>query len=122
MTKALMLWLPFLSRVQDNPPVQPPRLFPFSIVYTPIPLVTWVLPFVGHVGVCSSSGLIYDFAGALFAATLSDVVISQALKRDLSIVCRPILCQQEWGPGVWQCHKVLHCVTTIGHLLSQQPA
>ena len=66
-----MLWLPFLSRAQDGPPVQPPRLFPFSIVYTPIPLVSWVLPVVGHVGICTSTGLIYDFAGALFPGSYS---------------------------------------------------
>jgi len=44
--------------------VQPPRQFPFCIVFTPIPVVSWILPFIGHVGVCTSSGLIYNFAGA----------------------------------------------------------
>ncbi|KAL0480648.1 2 TM domain-containing transmembrane protein [Acrasis kona] len=37
--------------------------FPYSIVWTPIPFVTWMLPFVGHMGIARSDGTIYDFAG-----------------------------------------------------------
>eukprot|EP00033_Pygsuia_biforma_P001219 GCRY01001382.1.p1 GENE.GCRY01001382.1~~GCRY01001382.1.p1 ORF type:complete len:192 (+),score=5.94 GCRY01001382.1:144-719(+) len=39
-------------------------LFPYCVVWTPIPLLTWLLPFIGHVGVCSSKGLIHDYAGS----------------------------------------------------------
>lgn len=37
--------------------------YPHSIVWTPIPLLTWVAPFVGHVGICCTEGRILDFAG-----------------------------------------------------------
>lgn len=37
--------------------------YPCSIVWTPIPLITWLLPFVGHMGICNSEGVIHDFAG-----------------------------------------------------------
>ena len=37
--------------------------FPFSVVWTPLPLITWLLPFVGHMGITDSRGVIYDFAG-----------------------------------------------------------
>jgi hypothetical protein len=37
--------------------------YPFSIVWTPIPLITWIFPFIGHMGICYSSGVIRDFAG-----------------------------------------------------------
>ena len=37
--------------------------FPFSVVWTPLPLITWLLPFVGHLGIADSRGVIYDFAG-----------------------------------------------------------
>jgi hypothetical protein len=40
--------------------------FPCSIVWTPIPLITWILPFVGHMGICDSRGVIHDFAGPYF--------------------------------------------------------
>lgn len=37
--------------------------YPYAIVWTPIPLITWLLPFVGHMGICDSRGVVYDFAG-----------------------------------------------------------
>ncbi|KAA6387898.1 MAG: hypothetical protein EZS28_016577 [Streblomastix strix] len=37
--------------------------FPFSVVWTKIPLLTWVLPFIGHLGICDSKGKVYDFQG-----------------------------------------------------------
>ena len=43
--------------------VHPPKRFPYSIVWTPIPVLSWVAPFIGHVGICTSDGVIFDFAG-----------------------------------------------------------
>jgi len=37
--------------------------YPFSIVWTPIPLITWLFPPIGHMGICYSTGVIRDFAG-----------------------------------------------------------
>ncbi|ORC93071.1 uncharacterized protein TM35_000023970 [Trypanosoma theileri] len=37
--------------------------YPFCIVWTPIPLLSWILPFIGHVGICDSAGRIHDFEG-----------------------------------------------------------
>jgi transmembrane protein 222 len=44
--------------------VSPSRdLYPCCIVWTGLPLITMFLPFVGHMGICDSRGVIYDFAG-----------------------------------------------------------
>jgi transmembrane protein 222 len=37
--------------------------FPYCIVWTPIPMITWFFPFIGHTGITDSRGVIYDFAG-----------------------------------------------------------
>lgn len=37
--------------------------YPFCIVWTPIPLLTWICPIIGHMGIATSSGVIRDFAG-----------------------------------------------------------
>lgn len=36
--------------------------------WTPIPIVTWLVPFIGHMGVCTSEGVILDFAGPYFVS------------------------------------------------------
>lgn len=43
--------------------IVPPKLFPCCIVWTPIHPITWLLPFVGHLGVCRMDGTILDFLG-----------------------------------------------------------
>eukprot|EP00249_Psilotum_nudum_P017183 c26199_g1_i1 orf=385-1092(-) len=40
--------------------------FPFCIVWTPLPIVSWLAPFVGHIGICQEDGVILDFAGSFF--------------------------------------------------------
>ncbi|CAO2166138.1 unnamed protein product [Urochloa humidicola] len=38
--------------------------FPFCIVWTPLPVVSWLAPYIGHVGICQEDGAILDFAGS----------------------------------------------------------
>ncbi|XP_010271537.1 PREDICTED: protein RTE1-HOMOLOG [Nelumbo nucifera] len=40
--------------------------FPFCIVWTPLPLISWFIPFIGHIGICREDGVILDFAGPNF--------------------------------------------------------
>ncbi|XP_066249733.1 transmembrane protein 222 [Euwallacea similis] len=42
--------------------------FPCCIVWTPIPLLTWLFPIIGHMGIATSSGIIRDFAGPYFVS------------------------------------------------------
>eukprot|EP01040_Poterioochromonas_malhamensis_P011954 gene11954-13042_t len=37
--------------------------YPYCIVWTPLPVISWFLPFIGHTGIADSRGVIYDFAG-----------------------------------------------------------
>jgi hypothetical protein len=37
--------------------------YPYCIVWSPLPMITWFLPMVGHMGITDSRGVIYDFAG-----------------------------------------------------------
>lgn len=42
--------------------------YPHSIVWTPLPVITWIFPFIGHMGICTSAGVIRDFAGPYFVS------------------------------------------------------
>eukprot|EP01083_Nonionella_stella_P159968 522435_1 len=37
--------------------------YPFSVVWGPLPLISWIFPFIGHMGICDSEGRVHDFAG-----------------------------------------------------------
>lgn len=40
--------------------------FPQCIVWTPLPVMSWLAPYVGHMGICRENGVILDFAGPYF--------------------------------------------------------
>ena len=37
--------------------------YPYCLVWTPIPCISWFIPSIGHAGICNSEGVIHDFAG-----------------------------------------------------------
>ena len=43
---------------------QPSKIYKNCIVWASIPVVTWILPFVGHSGIADSKGIIHEFAGS----------------------------------------------------------
>uniref|UniRef100_A0A673JNS2 Transmembrane protein 222-like n=1 Tax=Sinocyclocheilus rhinocerous TaxID=307959 RepID=A0A673JNS2_9TELE len=45
--------------------------YPYCIVWTPIPVLSWLFPFIGHMGICTSTGVIRDFAGPYFVSVTS---------------------------------------------------
>lgn len=42
--------------------------YPYCIVWTPIPVLSWMFPFIGHMGIGMSSGVIRDFAGPYYVS------------------------------------------------------
>ena len=45
--------------------VQPEKdHFPLCVVWMPLPLLTWLVPFIGHLGIVTSRGTIHDFVGS----------------------------------------------------------
>lgn len=45
--------------------VDPKRArFPCCIVWTPLPIVSWLAPYIGHMGIALEDGTVLDFAGS----------------------------------------------------------
>ncbi|KAL0364714.1 UNVERIFIED_CONTAM: protein RTE1 [Sesamum angustifolium] len=51
----------------DSTQIDPKRSrFPCCIVWSPLPLLSWFFPCIGHIGICRQDGVILDFAGPNF--------------------------------------------------------
>ncbi|XP_058110594.1 protein RTE1-HOMOLOG isoform X2 [Magnolia sinica] len=56
-----------LERTLPHIQIDPKRArFPYCIVWTPLPVISWFIPFIGHIGICREDGVILDFAGPNF--------------------------------------------------------
>lgn len=42
--------------------------FPCCIVWTPLPVISWLVPYIGHIGICREDGVVLDFAGSNFVS------------------------------------------------------
>jgi len=47
-------------------PISPPQSFPCCLVWTPLPVLAWIFPIIGHAGIGLSDGTVLDFAGPYF--------------------------------------------------------
>lgn len=46
-------------------PIDLKRLkFPCCLVWTPLPVVSWLVPYIGHIGICREDGTVLDFFGS----------------------------------------------------------
>lgn len=53
----------------DRMKIQPEvSRFPVCIVWTPIPMLTWFIPIIGHMGICTVAGVVRDFAGPYYVS------------------------------------------------------
>eukprot|EP01134_Creolimax_fragrantissima_P002022 CFRG2022T1 len=52
------------TRTQEGVILPDISRFPYCIVLTPLPVISWFLPFIGHTGIANSIGVIHDFSGS----------------------------------------------------------
>ncbi|CAL8102922.1 unnamed protein product [Calicophoron daubneyi] len=115
------------NRGRTDSTVNPPRhRFPHCLVWTPIPILTWILPIVGHLGITSIGGVIYDFA-APYTVNEDDMAFgwpTMYCQLDLSRVGVP----DSWDKAVFEAnecykrrvHHLLYdnCHSHVAHALN----
>ncbi|CAI4221740.1 unnamed protein product [Auanema sp. JU1783] len=42
--------------------------YPYCVVWTPLPLISWFFPVIGHLGISTSRGVVRDFGGSYYVA------------------------------------------------------
>ncbi|KAL6609576.1 hypothetical protein ACP70R_039545 [Stipagrostis hirtigluma subsp. patula] len=73
--------------------VDPKRArFPCCIVWTPLPVVSWLAPYIGHVGIAREDGTVLDFAGSNFVNVddLAYGAVARCLQLDREKCCFPV--------------------------------
>ncbi|XP_016491089.1 protein REVERSION-TO-ETHYLENE SENSITIVITY1-like isoform X1 [Nicotiana tabacum] len=65
--------------------------FPCCLVWTPLPVVSWLAPFVGHVGICREDGTVVDFSGSnmITVGNLSYGAVARYYQLDRRQCCFP---------------------------------
>lgn len=76
----------------------------FSLVWSPLPVVTWIVPFIGHVGITNSQGTASDFRGSFFVGDDGRMAFgapTRALKID-----RGEIGAEQWDEAIRQANAI----------------
>ena len=58
----------------------------FSVLWSPLPPITWIIPFIGHLGIADSDGVASDFQGPYYVGDRGRMAFGEptrALKIDV---------------------------------------
>lgn len=72
--------------------------FPYCLVWVPLPIIAWLVPFVGHVGICRQDGVILDFAGVINIDNLAFGSTAKYVSLREEEVLSPNICCQSFVP------------------------
>lgn len=78
----------------------------FSIVWSPLPPITWILPFIGHMGIADSHGVVSDFRGSFYVGSDGDMAFGKPtryLKVDVSDLPGGI---ERWDAAIQESNQV----------------
>lgn len=56
------------SNMNGSSCIQRPEMA-YAIVWSPLPPITWIFPFIGHTGISTSTGVVSDFRGPYYVGT-----------------------------------------------------
>lgn len=102
----------------DNVLIIPPisiggsERFPAMLVWCPLPLLTWLFPAVGHMGIATSDGVVHDFAGPYYInedSALAFGPVARCLSMVPYIFKEPVFSTRQLADGSWEVRK------NVGH-------
>ncbi|KAL2900234.1 Protein REVERSION-TO-ETHYLENE SENSITIVITY1 [Bienertia sinuspersici] len=77
--------------------------FPCCLVWTPLPVVSWLAPFIGHIGICREDGSSLDFSGSNLVNVddLAFGAVARYYQLDRKKCCFPVnlsrhICEQRY--------------------------
>jgi transmembrane protein 222 len=71
----------------------------YAIVWSPLPIITWIIPFVGHTGICDSHGIASDFQGPYYVGDVGRMAFG-APTRALLIINSGQVAAEEWDAAI----------------------
>mmetsp|Transcript_9517 Transcript_9517/g.17300 ORF Transcript_9517/g.17300 Transcript_9517/m.17300 type:complete len:175 (+) Transcript_9517:27-551(+) len=103
----------------------------FCILWSPLPPITWIIPFIGHTGIANSRGIASDFQGPYFVGDSGRMAFgppTRALRIDLE---KSNLTSQQWDDAIEEANQVYrgrmhniccdNCHSHVSNALNRMP-
>lgn len=103
----------------------------FTILWSPLPPITWIIPFIGHTGIANSHGVASDFQGPYFVGDQGRMAFgnpTRALKIDIGKLPGGA---QRWDDAIEEANQVYrgrmhniccdNCHSHVSNALNRMP-
>jgi hypothetical protein len=103
----------------------------FTILWSPLPPITWLLPFIGHTGIADSRGIASDFQGPYFVGDQGRMAFgapTRVLKIDVSDLPGGV---ERWDDAIQEANQVYrgrmhniccdNCHSHVANALNRMP-
>ena len=104
----------------------------FCILWSPLPPITWILPFIGHTGIANSRGIASDFQGPYFVGDSGRMAFgppTRALK--INVDGTSTVTAQQWDEAIEEANQVYrgrmhniccdNCHSHVSNALNRMP-
>eukprot|EP00542_Grammatophora_oceanica_P000618 CAMPEP_0194063176 /NCGR_PEP_ID=MMETSP0009_2-20130614/79658_1 /TAXON_ID=210454 /ORGANISM="Grammatophora oceanica, Strain CCMP 410" /LENGTH=133 /DNA_ID=CAMNT_0038715197 /DNA_START=34 /DNA_END=432 /DNA_ORIENTATION=+ len=101
----------------------------YTILWSPLPPITWIIPFIGHTGIANSQGIASDFQGPYFVGDQGRMAFgspTRALRLDVSD-----LPDERWDEAIEEANQVYrgrmhniccdNCHSHVANALNRMP-
>lgn len=81
----------------------------YCIVWSPLPPITWIIPFIGHTGIADSNGIVSDFQGPYSVGDQGQMAFgapTRALRISVRGADEVTSCSSHWDEAIQEANRV----------------
>ena len=103
----------------------------FTIVWSPLPPITWFIPFIGHTGICDSSGIASDFRGPYYVGDDGRMAFGPPTRYYKIDISQCHVTPEQWDTAIQEANELYrgrmhniccdNCHSHVAYALNQMP-
>ena len=103
----------------------------YTIVWSPLPPITWFIPFIGHTGICNSAGIASDFRGPYYVGDDGRMAFGPPTRYFKVDINRGNVTPEQWDTAIQEANELYrgrmhnifcdNCHSHVAYALNQMP-
>lgn len=107
------------------------NILSYTIVWSPLPPITWFIPFIGHTGICNSSGIASDFRGPYYVGDDGRMAFGPPTRYYKIDISQCNITPEQWDTAIQEANELYrgrmhnifcdNCHSHVAYALNQMP-
>lgn len=107
------------------------NMLSYTIVWSPLPPITWLIPFIGHTGICNSIGIASDFRGPYYVGDDGRMAFGPPTRYFKVDISQCNVTPEQWDTAIHEANELYrgrmhnifcdNCHSHVAYALNQMP-